>query len=81
MFITMFFIKLPDPAEAKKMDEAYMGRLKEHPDYETHKSTIEKFTWNICEETSQELYSLMEGSKYIHLFCFMVCFYKEVIVA
>ena len=85
MFITMFFIKFPDPAEAKKQDEAYMSRLL---DLEAsidplewknnYMPIIESNTWSICEDTSYDLQRLMYRSMFAHFFCFFITLYMEV---
>ena len=59
MFITMFFIKFPDPIAAKKQDEAYYERLLEHEESELYFPIIEANTWDICEATSKDMLNLM----------------------
>lgn len=78
MFITMFFIKFPNPAAAKKQDDAYLERLLAHENSELYMPIIESNTWDICEATSKDLLSLMYRCMFAHAFCFFITLYREV---
>lgn len=58
-----------------------MSRLLDLEASKLYMPIIELNTWNICEETSNDLQSLMYRSMFAHFFCFVITLYREVFEA